>query len=396
MVTDSRHPMDIGTHHHHVVTCVCCYLTVVSPILIVTCLCYVKYKLLRHVSTSAVQGVVRTLVPRKKNRKRSHSVNVLLRDLEPQPDINRRLFVPHIYAIHSKTSGLPYLKVTPGDITVTAFLESAASISYMRASTIASLSAQPSIIHQNLTASTANESRLDLQGFTKLSVQIGTHTILHHFHIAADKECPAPLLLGSDFIRYLNTAGLMISIDLHNQVISIGSDTLNLVQLDYITLTPTNTYGVRISGDVRLPRRTTNIVPAKIEHLPQPRCKTFLIEDNLRPMDDIYTVGRSLVSPQQDGTCSINIISPSFTDICLPDRMNIDNYPTPKNATDVKSFLGISSFFRRFIYNFANIASPPTALTKKDTPFKWTPECEEALRKLKEALASAPFSRHLD
>ncbi|KHJ78363.1 reverse transcriptase, partial [Oesophagostomum dentatum] len=75
-----------------------------------------------------------------------------------------------------------------------------------------------------------------------------------------------------------------------------------------------------------------------------------------------------------------------------PDKTKaIDAYPTPKNVTDIKSFLGMCSFFRRFIHNFAHIASPLTALTKKDTPFKWTSECEEAMQKLKKALTTAPI-----
>ncbi|KIH63672.1 hypothetical protein ANCDUO_06024 [Ancylostoma duodenale] len=69
----------------------------------------------------------------------------------------------------------------------------------------------------------------------------------------------------------------------------------------------------------------------------------------------------------------------------------IDRYPTPKNVTDVKAFLGMCSFFRRFIHRFAAIAASLTALTKKDTPFKWTPECEEAMATLKKALTTSPI-----
>ncbi|CAJ0600203.1 unnamed protein product [Cylicocyclus nassatus] len=69
----------------------------------------------------------------------------------------------------------------------------------------------------------------------------------------------------------------------------------------------------------------------------------------------------------------------------------IDDYPTNRNPTDIKAFLGICSFFRRFVHNFAAIASPLTALTKKDAPFIWTAECEDAMRRLKEALTTAPI-----
>ncbi|CAJ0605872.1 unnamed protein product [Cylicocyclus nassatus] len=68
----------------------------------------------------------------------------------------------------------------------------------------------------------------------------------------------------------------------------------------------------------------------------------------------------------------------------------IDQYPQPTNATEVKSFLGMCSFFRRFIHNFATIAAPLTALTKKNVPFDWTPQCKEAMDHLKKALTTAP------
>ncbi|VDP49783.1 unnamed protein product [Heligmosomoides polygyrus] len=69
----------------------------------------------------------------------------------------------------------------------------------------------------------------------------------------------------------------------------------------------------------------------------------------------------------------------------------IDAFPTPRTTTDIKAFIGMYSFFRRFIHNFASIAAPLTALTKKDTPFEWTKECENAMNNLKKALTSAPI-----
>ncbi|KAL6723943.1 hypothetical protein Aduo_018887 [Ancylostoma duodenale] len=178
-------------------------------------------------------------------------------------------------------------------------------------STLAALGNHIPVTTQKLTATTANGTKIQLPGSTRLPIQIGTHTILHQFHIAADHECPAPLLLGSDFIRSLNETGLALSMDLHNQTLTIGSDILDLVQIHHIALVPTKTYDVRIKEDTIIARRTNNIVPAKIDGILQPMCKAFLIEDNLRPMDDIFVVGRSLVSPSRDGSCFINILNPS-------------------------------------------------------------------------------------
>ena len=48
----------------------------------------------------------------------------------------------------------------------------------------------------------------------------------------------------------------------------------------------------------------------------------------------------------------------------------------PKTVTEVRSFLGLAGYYRRFIQNFSRIALPLTKLTRKGSPFKWTDQCE--------------------
>ncbi|KAL6723942.1 hypothetical protein Aduo_018887 [Ancylostoma duodenale] len=202
-------------------------------------------------------------------------------------------------------------------------------------STLAALGNHIPVTTQKLTATTANGTKIQLPGSTRLPIQIGTHTILHQFHIAADHECPAPLLLGSDFIRSLNETGLALSMDLHNQTLTIGSDILDLVQIHHIALVPTKTYDVRIKEDTIIARRTNNIVPAKIDGILQPMCKAFLIEDNLRPMDDIFVVGRSLVSPSRDGSCFINILNPSNKELLHQHTKSLEQGKIQIHALDI-------------------------------------------------------------
>ena len=57
----------------------------------------------------------------------------------------------------------------------------------------------------------------------------------------------------------------------------------------------------------------------------------------------------------------------------------------------MKSFLGLGSYYRRFVKNFADIARPLHRLTDKGAKFEWTTECEEAFQNLKEALISFPI-----
>ena len=62
----------------------------------------------------------------------------------------------------------------------------------------------------------------------------------------------------------------------------------------------------------------------------------------------------------------------------------------PTTVTEIRSFLGLAGYYRRFIKGVSQIALPMTKLTRKDTPFVWTPECEESFQTLKKKLTTAP------
>ena len=69
---------------------------------------------------------------------------------------------------------------------------------------------------------------------------------------------------------------------------------------------------------------------------------------------------------------------------------SVKTWPSPKTITDVRSFMGTCSYYRRFIKDFAAIARPMHKLTEKNCPFNWTEECETAFQKLKITLITAP------
>ena len=48
----------------------------------------------------------------------------------------------------------------------------------------------------------------------------------------------------------------------------------------------------------------------------------------------------------------------------------VNNWPRPKNVSEVQSFLGLAGYYRRFVEEFSKIASPLTQLTRKDVKFK--------------------------
>lgn len=69
----------------------------------------------------------------------------------------------------------------------------------------------------------------------------------------------------------------------------------------------------------------------------------------------------------------------------------IESFPKPTNVGEVRQFLGMCSFFRRFILGFSLKASPLTDLTKKAREFTWTTEQEEAYNELKRSLTEQPI-----
>ena len=96
-----------------------------------------------------------------------------------------------------------------------------------------------------------------------------------------------------------------------------------------------------------------------------------------------------------------------------PEKVDkVKNWPKPSNPKEVHSFIGLASYYRRFIPNFAKIAGPLHALIvpastkqklkrgevhKKDLPpFEWTEECQKSFDALKDALTSAPILAYPD
>ncbi|WVZ81516.1 hypothetical protein U9M48_028883 [Paspalum notatum var. saurae] len=66
------------------------------------------------------------------------------------------------------------------------------------------------------------------------------------------------------------------------------------------------------------------------------------------------------------------------------------NRKQPETVTEIRSFLGLAGYYRRFIKDFSKIAKPMTSLTKKNASFTWGPKCEEGFQELKKLLTTAP------
>jgi hypothetical protein len=73
----------------------------------------------------------------------------------------------------------------------------------------------------------------------------------------------------------------------------------------------------------------------------------------------------------------------------------IMEWPAPTNVPEVRSFMGLAGYYRRFVEGFSKIANPITELQKKNKKFVWTEKCTEAFRRLKELLTTTPILKSL-
>ena len=82
-----------------------------------------------------------------------------------------------------------------------------------------------------------------------------------------------------------------------------------------------------------------------------------------------------------------------------PDPLKVEairSLPTPTCVREVRSFIGMCSYYRRFIPNFSEIAEPVIALTRKYARFKWTQECQNSFDYLKQSLTVVPLLAYPD
>ncbi|GJR00749.1 putative reverse transcriptase domain-containing protein [Tanacetum coccineum] len=74
----------------------------------------------------------------------------------------------------------------------------------------------------------------------------------------------------------------------------------------------------------------------------------------------------------------------------------IKNWKVPKTPSEIRSFLGLAGYYRRFITNFSKVAETLTSLTQKNQKYKWGREQEEAFQTLKDNLCNTPILSLLD
>ena len=82
---------------------------------------------------------------------------------------------------------------------------------------------------------------------------------------------------------------------------------------------------------------------------------------------------------------------------CNPKKVEaIQLWEPPCTVTEIRSFLGMSGYYRKFLEHYADVSKPLVNLTKKDEPFTWSDKCQASFEHIKEALVTAPVLAYPD
>ena len=130
-------------------------------------------------------------------------------------------------------------------------------------------------------------------------------------------------------------------------------------------------------------------------------------EDHLRHLKAVLGQLRELGLTTKPSKCQFALSECTYlghivgSGVVKPEKdklRTIEQYPQPRTKKEIRSFLGLTGYYRRFIQNYSTIATPLTNLTRKSEPEKvvWTSKCNEAFEKLKESLLSTPVMRNPD
>ena len=85
-----------------------------------------------------------------------------------------------------------------------------------------------------------------------------------------------------------------------------------------------------------------------------------------------------------------HIISKDCVSVDPSKIQDVLNWSAPTSVPEIRSFLGLAGYYRRFVPDFSKIARPMTELLKKGVRFYWDDKCEQAFRTLRKLLTSAP------
>lgn len=225
---------------------------------------------------------------------------------------------------------------------------------------------------------------------------------------AATKSDVYPLPRIDDYLDTLAGARYFTTLDLASGYWQVAMEPQSIEKTTFVTHTGSYEFLVMPFGLKNAPATFQRLMGKVLAGLPQTVCMDYI--------DDILVVGNTferhlenleavLQRLQAAGLklktqkCAVGrrevmylgyVISPEGIRTDPKKTHAVTEFPTPTNVSQLRSFVGLTSYYRRFIKNYARIARPLHALTGKNQPYVWTGECQAAFEELKRLLTMAP------
>ncbi|UYV72292.1 K02A2.6-like [Cordylochernes scorpioides] len=221
-----------------------------------------------------------------------------------------------------------------------------------------------------------------------------------------------PLPRNDDVLDSLTGAKLFSSMDLRTGYWQIEIDEEDREKTAFIT--PDGLYEFRVMpfGLCNAPATFERMMDKLLAGLKWTICLCYLDDIIVYATsfkEHIERLGKVLRCIQQAGLCinhekcrfgsrEIKVLGHLVTESGIrpdPDKIKaITNFPTPKTTTEVRSFMGLCSYYRRFVKDFANKAKPLHDLLRNNVKFLWSNEQEQSFQILKSALTTDPVLGH--
>ena len=128
-------------------------------------------------------------------------------------------------------------------------------------------------------------------------------------------------------------------------------------------------------------------------------------EEHLQHLEEIFIRLRKFGLKMKREKCSFfkkhiqylgHLVSEDGFELLLEKLESIRKMPAPRTAKEVKQFLGLIGYYRKFVPCFADISRPLTKLTRHNVVFEWTEQCSKAFNHLRELLMEYPILRYPD
>ena len=231
---------------------------------------------------------------------------------------------------------------------------------------------------------------------------------------AVTRKDSYPLPRIDDALDALSGAKYFTTLDFQSGYHQVAMDTNSIEKTAFISHAGLYEYNVMSFGLTNAPPTFQRLMHCMLHGLDWKICLVYIddvivfsstFEEHLVRLAAVFDRLREANLKLKPSKCHFACASVNFLGFVvtaegiLPDSDKIDavkTFPAPTSVTEVRSFLGLCNYYRRFVKDFAKIASPLNRLTKKSVPFLWDESCQHAFQEMKTRLCSPPILAYPD